>query len=219
MGGSGLTALIADDDEFFRMALHTLLTTTLNFKNVIEASSLDDAIRALSESDDISLALFDLEMPGMSRAASLKAVRECFPELRIAVVSASQSRHDILTALEAGVNGYVPKGMGALELSRALQLIVDGAVYVPASISNLGSAQGESDLPVARTPSIGALTPRQREVLELLVQGKSNKEIARALKLGEGTVKVHLAALFRVLAVNTRTAAAVAGSELLSAER
>jgi DNA-binding NarL/FixJ family response regulator len=207
--------LVADDDEFFRMALRTILTANLEFREVIETSSLDDALRALAERSEISLALFDLDMPGMRSAASLRAVRECFPDLRMAVVSGSGKRRDILAALAAGVHGYVPKSLGAGELSRALRLIVDGMIYVPSSISIVGIDDDEPGDLLSKLSS-DQLSPRQKQVLELLVQGKSNKEIARALQLSEGTVKVHMAALFRVLGVTTRAAAAVAGSELLT---
>jgi DNA-binding NarL/FixJ family response regulator len=88
-------------------------------------------------------------------------------------------------------------------------------IYVPSSISIVGIDDDEpGDLPSKLSPD--QLSPRQKQVLELLVQGKSNKGIARALQLSEGTVKVHMAALFRVLGVTTRAAAAVAGSELLT---
>lgn len=211
-------ALIADDDEFFRLALAAILTAELGFVEVVQTASLDEAIEKLSARKGISLALFDLAMPGMKSPANLRAVRDCFPGLCVAVVSASRDRRDILSALEAGVHGYVPKGLGALELSQALRQIVDGVIYVPPSIATLPQGQ---DTPVSRKEdapakvSLAILTPRQRSVLDLLVQGKSNKEIARSLTLGEGTVKVHMAALFRNLRVRTRTAAAVAGGQLL----
>ena len=136
----GKKAVIADDDAFFLMALRTILTATLGFTEVVETASLDEATEVLSERNDISLALFDLQMPGMSSAASLAAVRECFPKLRVAIVSGSQRRSDILAALEAGVHGYVPKSLGPAELSRALQLVVDGTVYVPPLIAELPAA-------------------------------------------------------------------------------
>lgn len=212
-------ALIADDDEFFRMALATILTDKLQVLEVVQAASLDEAVDCLSARSDISLALFDLAMPGMASPGSLRAVRDCFAELQVAVVSSSTSRRDVLAALEAGVHGYVPKGLGIGELVRALRLIVDGVIYVPPSIAILPS--GEEGLRPSREESpapssvLAVLTPRQRGVLELLVEGKSNKAIARDLKLGEGTVKVHMAALFRNLGVRSRTAAAVVGGELL----
>ena len=215
-------ALIADDDEFFRMALATILTSKLKFAEVVQAASLDEAVEKLSARRDISLSLFDLAMPGMESPANLRAVRDCFETLRVAVVSSSKNRQDILSALEAGVHGYVPKGLGVADLAHALQLIVDGVIYVPPSIADL-PAQGlpaPSREAAAPTPkaALATLTPRQRGVLALLVQGKSNKAIARDLDLGEGTVKVHMAALFRSLGVRTRTAAAVAGGRLLQPE-
>ena len=213
-------ALIADDDEFFRMALATILTSKLKFADVVQAASLDEAVEKLSARSDISLALFDLAMPGMESPANLRAVRDCFESLLVAVVSGSKNRQDILSALEAGVHGYVPKGLGVAELTHALQLIVDGVIYVPPSIATLPSAAQEQpatsrESSVPPKSALTALTPRQRSVLALLVQGKSNKAIARDLDLGEGTVKVHMAALFRSLGVRTRTAAAVAGGRLL----
>ena len=215
-------ALIADDDEFFRMALATILTSKLKFAEVVQAASLDEGVEKLSARDDISLALFDLAMPGMESPANLRAVRDCFETLRVAVVSSSKNRQDILSALEAGVHGYVPKGLGVADLAHSLQLIVDGVIYVPPSIADLpAQEQPAPSRDVAAAPpnaALATLTPRQRGVLELLVQGKSNKAIARDLDLGEGTVKVHMAALFRSLGVRTRTAAAVAGGRLLQPE-
>ena len=119
--------------------------------------------------------------------------------------------------LDAGAHGYVPKDAGPAELAGALKLILDGIIYVPPSIASTSSLVVEGPvlnaLP-ARSTATDMLTPRQQEVLELVVRGKSNKEIARTLKLGEGTVKVHMAGLFRALGVNSRAAAAVAGLQM-----
>jgi DNA-binding NarL/FixJ family response regulator len=223
MPSESRVVLIADDDEFFRLALKSILTGSLGFTLVLETGSLDEALERLGDRTDISLALFDLAMPGMESPASLGAVRECFPHIRVAVVSGSKRRRDILLALEAGVHGYVHKGVGAPELARALNKIMDGEIYVPSSLADLPAVADETVLrtapSLARDASRAAsLTPRQREVLQLLVQGKSNKEIARSLSLGEGTVKIHLASLFRNLGVNNRSAAAVAGLHLLARE-
>ena len=127
-------------------------------------------------------------------------------------------------ALEAGAHGYVPKGLGINELSRALQDIRQGKIYVPPSVADLTepeskSAQREAGVtPHLADPGVLDLTPRQLEVLALLVRGLSNKEIAQRLNLGEGTVKVHLAAMFRTLGVSSRAAAAALGAQLLSGQ-
>lgn len=210
--------LIADDDEFFRMALRVILIEKLGFSEVVEAQSLDDAVEKLSDRHDIGLALFDLSMPGMKSAASLRAVRECFRDVRIAVVSGSQRREDILLALSSGVHGFVPKSEGVALICRALKMIVNGLIFVPSAMSEIDDDDRETFVGYDHGPrvTLNALTPRQRDVLELLVEGKSNKEIARSLDLGEGTVKVHISALFRSLGTSSRSAAAVSGAKLLS---
>ncbi|MET7246686.1 response regulator transcription factor [Methylobacterium sp. EM32] len=228
-------ALIADDDDFFRLAVVAILTRSFGFAEVVETGSLDAALDQLStRRGAVTLALFDLAMPGMEGPGSLSAVRECFPAVKVAVVSASTERNKILTALEVGVHGYVPKGIGSAELTRAVGMILDGQIFVPASLAVLDGAgprpalearspafdgrpdwrpEGRQD---GRQPRIPDLTPRQRDVLALLVEGRSNKEIARRLQLGEGTVKVHMAALLRSLGVQNRAAAAVVGARLLA---
>lgn len=132
------------------------------------------------------------------------------------MATVSNRREDILLALQAGVNGYIAKSMGLKELSSALKQIVDGSVYVPASIASC-SVIGSADeiAAVAVSDLAPTLTPRQKDVLTLIVRGNSNKEIARGLGLGEGTVKVHLAALFRVLGVRSRSAAAAKGATIV----
>ena len=138
---SGGIILIADDDEFFRVALRTILTRTLGTTEILETSSLEEAVEGLSQTSPVTLALFDLAMPGMESAASLRAVRECFPHTQVAVVSASKLKADILQALEAGAHGYIPKGLGAVELAAAIKAVRSGAIYVPASITDLPKAE------------------------------------------------------------------------------
>jgi DNA-binding NarL/FixJ family response regulator len=218
-------ALVADDDEFFRMAISSILLDRLGVAEVIEVGSLDEAMERLGERDDITVALFDLAMPGMHGPANVGAVRDTFPDIITAVVSASRRREDVLVTLEAGAHGYVPKAMGIDQLTHALRTILDGTIYVPPLLAQAtregpdGAMSQFSGADRRAAPDIlEMLTPRQRDVLELLVKGKSNKEIARELDLGEGTVKIHLAALFRNLGVRNRATAAVAGAQLLASK-
>lgn len=216
--GAKRTALIADDDEYFRIALTRILSERLGFAEVLQTSSFDEAVERLEEAGPVSLAVFDLSMPGIDSPAALRTIRTSFAVERLAVVSASRRRHDVLVSLEAGAHGFVSKAQGAGELQAALQQILRGTVYVPPTLADLesGGADRTADMPCRRAQHQSPrITRRQRDVLEMLVEGKSNKEIARALRLGPGTVKVHLAALFRNLGVANRAAAAVAGARLL----
>ncbi|MFC4173472.1 LuxR C-terminal-related transcriptional regulator [Microvirga sp. GCM10011540] len=210
--------LVADDDAYFRMAVGAILTRQLGFSRVVEAASLDEALDCLGDNVETSAALFDLAMPGMRTPTNLRAVRECFPQTRVAVISGSSSRRDILLALEAGVHGYMLKSLSIGDLTNALQTVFAGSIYVPPSLAEVDLTQEEAMGEIAEEPPaaphepVHALTPRQQNVLDLLIQGKSNKEIALALGLGEGTVKIHMAAIFRYFGVNNRAAAAVAGA-------
>lgn len=210
------TALIADDHAMVRLGLAVTLRDQLGFTTVHEAATLDDALERLAEDAGIDIALIDLAMPGMDGADSLAALRECHPDLKLVVVTASDSRRDILAALDAGANGFIPKGMSEPELVAALRTVMAGGIYAPAV---LAASSREADAPEEATgerpPALASLTRRQREVLDQLIDGRSNKEIARALKLGEGTVKIHLAAIFRHFGVRNRAAAVAAAAGLI----
>jgi len=220
--GDRRLAITADDDEFFRAGLRAMLTRRLGFAEVLETSSFDAAIEQLEARGGAALALFDLQMPGMDSPGSLRTVREFFPGTRVAMVSASRTREDILMALDAGAHGYISKGLSMNEMARVLEMVMDGWVYVPPSIADIPSESGAQFLVRGREEhqagDVGILSPRQRQVLGLLVRGKSNKEISRILKLSEGTVKVHMAALFKNLGVNSRAAAAALGARHLDGD-
>ena len=211
--------LVADEDAYFRVALSAILNRYCGFTDIVEAASFDEALQCLGENADISAAIFTLSTPGTTASTNLRVVRECFPNARVAVISGSSSRRDILLALEAGVHGYMLKSLSITDLVAALRTVFDGGIYVPASLADIpvtssGLAAEEQTKTVPAEPSAaeGTLTPRQRDVLDLLIQGKTNKEIAIALGLGEGTVKIHMVAIFRFFGVNNRAAAAVAGA-------
>lgn len=205
-------ALVADDHELPRVALSALLRGRLGFDEVIETASLDEALDRLETAPPVAIALVDLYMPGVDTPFSLQAIREIFPDMKLAVVSASTRRDDMLKALAAGVHGYILKTMRLDEMETALREVLAGRICVPPSIAQLPPPSP----PVANAPSQTAdLTERQREVLALLGEGRSNKEIARDLGLGLGTVKIHVAGLFRALGVANR-AGAVAAAALAS---
>lgn len=202
-----MNILLADDHVLFRDGLCLVLGQLGGGVNLLVAGSFEDALAQAGQCADLDLALLDLNMPGMIGAQSVARFRQAYPAVPVVVVSASENAGEIQRVLDAGAAGYIPKSSTARVMLSALRLILDGGVYVPPVVLDLPN-HGASPNP--RPDALAQLTDRQLEVLRLLLQGKANKVIARELNLSEGTVKVHLAALFRALDANNRTEAAMA---------
>lgn len=210
--------VIADDHELFRQGLRFALADGFEDADILEADALDPALEHLSGDDETDLLLVDLDMPGMEGAGSLRTIRENFPATRLAVVSASQNRDDILAALGAGAHGFIPKALPAAQIIEALNAILGGGIYVPASIAALGAVPVSAPAERSQAVPVGAglerLTPRQRDVLEELAKGLPTKSIAAALGLSEGTVKVHLAGIYRALGAKSRMDAVLRAAKM-----
>jgi len=201
-----IRALIADDHELFRSGMKQLLVDVLHAEDVREAESMDRALEILTAEGAGDLVLVDWRMPGMSGAESLAALRDGFPEAKVAVISAWEERSDILAALGAGVHGYIPKSMSSTQIATALQGILEGRIFVPPAMGKREGAPGEGSGGAFKLDQ-DKLTLRQRDVLQELLKGQASKEIARTLDIAEGTVKIHLAAIYRALGVRTRAEA------------
>lgn len=200
-----IRALIADDHELFRSGMKQLLVDVLQAQDVREAESMDRALEILTNEGAGDLVLVDWRMPGMSGAESLAALRDGFPEAKVAVISAWEDRSDILAALGAGVHGYIPKSLSSTQIAAALQGVLDGQIFVPPA---MGKREGVGDVGGGGAKlDQDKLTQRQRDVLRELLKGQASKEIARTLDIAEGTVKIHLAAIYRALGVRTRAEA------------
>lgn len=217
MWSSTRSALIADSQELFSTAVKDLLERRLGFPEVIVVTSFDAATRHLSGNSSIALALIDLGLSDMDGLASLASLRVAYPDLRLAAIAGPSRREDILRALSAGVHGFVPRTLTINEMVQALAGIVNGQIYVPPTLSDMlddTPTDGPANPPaVHRADENGdrrdvALTSRQQEVMQLISEGKTNKEIARSLGLAEGTVKAHVNALFRALSVHNRASVA-----------
>jgi DNA-binding NarL/FixJ family response regulator len=206
------TVLVADDHSLYRAGFSFLLKDRMGFRSVIEAATFDAALDRLAETPNVDLALFDLAMPGISGPESLLIVKETYPGLRVAIVSGSEERNLVLKAVATGLNGYIPKSLEDDEIVGALKGILDGRIYVPRFMTVASAAHSNgSDAPPRTTPSepvrqsAKSISPRQRDVLVCVRRGLSNKEIARELEIAEGTVKIHLAALFAHFGARNRT--------------
>jgi len=217
MGATERTAMIVATDGFFRVAVERILVDGLGFATVVLAGSLEEGAAILSRQPGIDLALFDMGLPDVSGVASLGQVRDGFPETKFVVLSDRGTKSDVLSALEFGIHGFVPKSIEPSRLADALRYVMDGNAYVPSFVTERPTRLEVVKAAPRRAPAApdGHLTPRQREVLEQVVKGLSNKEIARALNLGEGTVKIHIGALFRAFGTHNRSALAVAGMRMM----
>jgi len=202
-------ALVADDHSLYRTGLSLLLRDSLDVAEVIDVATFDEALDRLASRPDIALALFDLNMPGVGAPESLAVVREAYPNLRVAIISASESRDDVMRAISTGVQGFIPKSLPEAEIVAALRCILEDRIYIPKFMSSMPPPAAVSERAAANSAetsrSAVRLTPRQRDVLAGIVRGLSNKEIARDLDIAEGTVKIHLAALFSHFEARNRT--------------
>ncbi|HEY1932638.1 MAG TPA: response regulator transcription factor [Acetobacteraceae bacterium] len=208
--------LIADDHSLLRQGVRQLLTDEFPEFAFAEADSLDSVLDHLG-ANPIDLLLMDLGMPGMAGAESLRALREAHPTARIIVVTGVDERSMILDCLAAGVHGYVLKASPVEEIIRAVRMVLAGDIYVASALASIGTERTVNVMRAA-LPTVPMdttrFTARQVQVLQLLAQGRSTKDIARILELGPGTVKIHLAAIYRRLNAHNRTEAVVLASKL-----
>jgi DNA-binding NarL/FixJ family response regulator len=194
-----LTIGLADDHPIMRAALAAALAD-LGDVTFVEASDARETLAMLDEHPDLDLLLVDLRMPGADGLETVRAIRASAPQVPVVVVSADEDPVHVVSLVALGVSGYVPKREPPAVIVSAVRLVLAGGTYVPPRLLAAGAAE----------PPLPDLTPRQAEVLRLLARGLPNKSIARALGVSEGTIKVHLIAVFRTLNVRNRTAAVLA---------
>lgn len=206
--------LLADDHPLFREGLKPVLEKLEANIDMVEANDYPSAFeamhRAVHLNGGVDLALMDLYMPGMDGIEGIIRFRAAFPDIPVVVLSASEQIDSIQKLLAAGALGYLTKASPSDVILGALRLVLAGGVYIPPSILDPGD--GQPVLP--ESVRHAALTSRQIDVLRELAKGLSNKQIAISLEVTEGTVKIHLAAIFRILKVNNRTEAVLVAQKM-----
>ena len=230
-----MNVLLVDD--------HPLILTAL--KAIVEGISPDirthcvtsgaEARAALQRQPGFDIVLLDIGLDDCDGFDLLVELHEKDPSMQIVVVSAVDRTADVIRAIDLGAVGFVPKRSSTAELTEALQMVMTGGLYVPA-VMDFGRAARQDDgvqeaCPPMQAPTTSALrpppstleelglTPRQRQVLDLLLRAQSNKLIARELNLSVETVKDHVAAVLRALGVSSRTQALFAVSQMMQARR
>jgi len=206
------TILVIDEHRVYRSGIRTLIEGSVPDAHVVEAAEF--GVFAAREYFD--LVLIDANSLSYQLLDFLKEVHELNPTTRFAVMSNSNTRADVLNCLSAGFHGFVHKFQSDEELLTAVNDLLSGRIYVPRWMADRDGETPElapSIIPAA--VQTFRLTPRQHQILPLIAQGMSNKEIASHLSIAEGTTKIHTAALLRALGARNRTEAAFIASKLV----
>lgn len=206
--------LVADDHPLFRDALQVVISSGLPQSQLLEADSLAAAMPLIAQHDGLDLLLLDLSLPDAEGLDGLARLRDAYPWLPVAIVSAHQERQLVLDAISLGAVGYIPKSTPREALLNALTQILDGQLYLPPDVMRRPPA---TPSPQANTLAAGPLsddrlaqlTGKQLSVLHCMTQGMSNKQIARELSIAETTVKTHVSAILRKLGATSRVHAIV----------
>lgn len=190
--------LVVDDHPPMRMGLVALIRSQRGMDVIAEASDGEEAIEVY---DDVrpDVVLMDLRMPGMGGVEAILAIRQKHPKARIIVLSTYDLDEDIHRALQSGAQSYLLKDMPIEDIASTIRAVYAGDALLPRQVAQRLTERSERE----------QLTERERDVLESLIKGRSNKEIASSLCLSEDTVKSHLKTLFAKLRVRDRTGAAV----------
>ncbi len=222
-----MKVLLIDDHPLILSALQGVIQGLGSHVSVVGVAGARGAREALAAEPNFDLVLLDLRLGDADGFELLVELRNGWPAVPVVVVSASDRSADVIRAIDLGASGYVPKRASNETLTEALRVVMSGGIYVPPTtamggIGESGAAGGEGmrqgDAGMVKPQALAAfkLTPRQTDVLGLLLRGQSNKLIARELDLSVETVKDHVAAVLRALGVNSRTQAVLAVSQMSS---
>ena len=201
------TVVIIDDHPLFRKGVHQLLDLEPALTVVAEASSGEEGVLLVAQHEP-DLVLLDLNMKGMGGLKALEAIKQRNPDIRVVILTVSDTSDDLIGTIRAGADGYLLKDMEPEELLAHIKEAVFGSTVIAAGLAGrLATALREEA--TAKNRDVNELTEREMQILRSLAGGKSNKLLARDLDITEGTVKVHVKHLLRKLNFRSRVEAAV----------
>jgi DNA-binding NarL/FixJ family response regulator len=214
-----LRLLLVDDQGMFREGLRMLLSLQSDFLIVGEAGDGAAAVE-LARKEKPDVVLMDLRMPGVGGVEATRRIRTALPEVRVIVLTTFEEDEEVFAALRAGAAGYLLKASPSDKLCEAIRLVARGESMLEPSVT--AKLVAEFTRIAGRGPAtpskpvelIEPLSAREREVLQFLAQGLSNKEIGQRLNIAEGTVKNHMSQVLGKLGVLDRTQAALRAREL-----
>lgn len=213
--GRSIRVLVVDDHTLFRRGLIALLAGDGRFTIVAEAGDAGEAQRRAAETQP-EVILLDNHMPGVNGVDALAGLREVAPQARVLMLTVSEDERDLAAALRGGASGYLLKTADSDALASAILRTVAGESVVSPQMTGKLVSAFQSLQPggaPAEADPIDGLSPRERQILEQIRRGASNKEIARALDIAEPTVKIHVQHILRKLNLSSRVQAAVYAAE------
>jgi DNA-binding NarL/FixJ family response regulator len=207
-----MKVLITDEQSLFRDGLSLRLKQINPNITIIQTSTLAEMQKLLLENIDTDIILIDIDLAELNAAEIIGKIKTIAPNTKIVAISSSEEIRNIKKILSLGVKGYITKKSDSNILSGALKLILDGGTYLPPTLleNQTPYINGEKNSGFLKKN----LTNRQSQVLDLIAQGKSNKQIAYDMGVSEATVKLHINALLRSLKVNNRTQAVITAQKL-----
>lgn len=203
---------VADDHPLFRNAILGVIKRHYPASVVTQSTNLDSTIRNLEKNSEIDLLLLDLHMPGSKDLFGLIMVREKFPSIPVAIISAEEDVTTVSRAMGHGACGYIPKSCSPQVIQQAIHSMLEGNRWVPEEFQNSLTPIDLEEQDLAA--KIATLTPQQYRVLCYLREGLLNKQIGFEMGVTEATVKAHITAIFRKLGISNRIQAVVILSKL-----
>ena len=215
--------LIADDHELFLKGLEFTLKENLENITIISAQNYTEIFNLISQHKDINLIITDLSMPGANWLSAITKIHQTLPEIPLIIISAVFDKEILQQTLDIGVSGYIPKTASNNLIISAINLVLAGGIYIPHDLLYSTKKQSENTIPDYIKPLKAlekenistkdkknkGLSERQMEIVKCIAEGLSNKEIAYRLNLTEGTVKVHITIILKLLNVKNRTSAVI----------
>lgn len=203
--------LIADDHPLYRDHLALDLEKQFPDTIIIQASNFSQAVKIINKESAINFILLDLDIADVNWNEGIEFLHKKAPDIKIVAFSTCEDIRKIRKILDLNIKGYIPKYADAKTIKEALNHILNGGTYLP-------SALNKNDNEITEIPhykvKIKTLTHRQSQVLDLIAEGKSNKQIAYEMGVSEATVKLHINALLRSLNVNNRTQAVITAQKM-----